>query len=300
MAFAMLLWLASPAAIAGSVDLSGAIEQGGLVRGTTAPGTKVTLDGRTVRVAPDGKFIFGFGRDASPHASLDLAFPDGTRLHRGLEVASRQWDIRRIDGLPPQQVTPDPEIAARIARDKAEVDKARAIDSDALFFEMPLRWPALGPISGIYGSQSILNGQPRQPHYGVDVAAPPGTPVSAAASGKVSLAEPDLYLTGGTIIIDHGYGLSTTYMHLSSVDVAAGQDVTAGETIGKVGATGRVTGPHLDWRVNWYEVRLDAMLAAGPMPPLPADQAPVSPASADAASRTTDPAAPAPSVPPSH
>lgn len=295
-ALAVALSLASPAAIAGTVELSGAIEQGGLVRGATEPGAKVTLDGRAVRVAPDGKFIFGFGRDAPPHASLDLAFADGTRLHRELDVASRQWDIRRIDGLPPQQVTPDPEIAARIARDRAEVDKARAVDSDALFFEMPLRWPALGPISGIYGSQSILNGQPRQPHYGVDVAAPPGTPVVAAASGSVSLAERDLYLTGGTIIIDHGYGLSTTYMHLSSVDVQAGQPVAAGETIGKVGATGRVTGPHLDWRVNWYEVRLDAMLAAGPMPPLPA---PASPASADAASRTIDPAAPAPSAPPS-
>jgi hypothetical protein len=296
---ALLLSLMSEAASAGTVDLSGAMEQGGLVRGATEPGATVTLDGRAVRVAPDGKFIFGFGRDAPAHASLDLVLPDGTHAHRDLDMVQRQWDVRRIDGLPPQQVTPDPEIAARIARDKAEVDKARAVDSDALTFEMPLRWPALGPISGIYGSQSILNGQPRQPHYGVDVAAPPGTPVVAAASGTVSLAERDLYLTGGTVIIDHGYGLSTTYMHMSSVDVVPGQNVAAGDPIGKVGATGRVTGPHLDWRVNWYEVRLDAMLVAGPMPPVP-DAAPVSPASADATSRTTDRASPAPNAPPSH
>lgn len=281
-------------AVAGSLDLTGAAEQGGLVRGQTEPDARVTLDGRAVRVAPDGRFIFGFGRDAPAHAALDLAFADGTKLHRELDVKPRQWDIRRIDGLPARQVTPDPEMAARIRRDKEEVDRARAIDSDALFFETALQWPALGPISGIYGSQSILNGEPRQPHYGVDVAAPPGTPVAAAAPGTVSLAERDLYLTGGTIIIDHGYGLSTTYMHLSSVDVAAGQAVAAGQSIGKVGATGRVTGPHLDWRVNWYEVRLDPMLVAGPMPPVP-----VNPASADAASRTIAPAPPEPSAPPS-
>jgi hypothetical protein len=296
----LLLSLVATTAMAGTVDLSGGMQQGGLVRGQTAPGTKVTLDGRAVRVAPDGKFIFGFGREAPAHAALDLTFPDGTTLHRDIEVAARQWDIRRLDGLPPQQVTPDPEIAARIKRDKEEVDKARAVDSDALFFEMPLRWPALGRISGIYGSQSILNGEPRAPHYGVDVAAPIGTPVAAVASGTVSLAERDLYLTGGTIIIDHGYGLSTTYMHLSSVDVTVGQAVKIGDVIGKVGATGRVTGPHLDWRVNWYEVRLDAMLAAGPMPPFQADRQTVNPASADAASRTIDPAPPAPSAPPSH
>ncbi len=286
LAAAALLFLASSAARAGTLELVGTPEQGALVRGHTDPGSAVTLDGRNIRVAPDGHFIFGFGRDAVIHAALDVSFPDGSTDHRDLDVKARQYDVQRIDGLPQQQVTPDPILEARIHDEQVKVAKARTTDSDALFFEMPLRWPATGPISGLYGSQRILNGEPRQPHYGVDVAAAPGTPVLAADSGTVTLAEPDLYLTGGTIIIDHGYGLSTTYMHMSSVETSVGQQVAQGQEIGKVGATGRVTGPHLDWRVNWYEVRLDAALVTGPMPVA------ANPASADGASRTTAPAAP--------
>ncbi len=253
-------------AIAGTVALDGTPEQGGLVRGVVDPGAQVSLDGKALRVAPDGYFIFGFGRDAPSAAALDIVFADGSRAHRDLAVISRQWDIRKVDGLPEETVTPDPVLIARIKREAQEVTTARETDSDVLFFEKPLAWPALGRISGVYGSQSILNGQPRAPHYGVDVAAPPGTPVLAADAGTVTLAEPDLFLTGGTIIIDHGYGLSTTYMHLSSLAVHLGQKVAAHELIGTVGATGRVTGPHLDWRVNWYQVRLDPQLVAGPMP----------------------------------
>jgi murein DD-endopeptidase MepM/ murein hydrolase activator NlpD len=261
---ALALW--SGSASAGSLQLEGAVQQGALVRGQVEPGAQVTLDGKPLRVAPDGRFIFGLERDAPAHATLNVAFADGSRAHRDLDVAARHYDIQRIDGLPPQQVTPDPALLERIKREAALVRQARAADSDALFFEAPLLWPARGPISGVYGSQRILNGEPRQPHFGVDVAAPAGTPVGAAASGIVTLAERDLYLTGGTIIIDHGYGLSTTYMHLATVGVAVGQAVAAAAPIGTVGATGRVTGPHLDWRVNWYQVRLDAALAAGPMP----------------------------------
>jgi exodeoxyribonuclease VII large subunit len=251
---------------AGTLALDGAPEQGGLVRGKVDPGAQVTLDGKALRVAPDGKFIFGFGRDAPAKAVLDVAFADGSRTHRDLAVAPRQWDIRRLEGLPPEQVTPDPVLVARINRETQKATEARATDSDALFFETPLLWPAHGRISGVYGSQSILNGAPRAPHYGVDVAAPPGSPVIAAASGTVTLAEPDFFLTGKTIIIDHGYGLSTTYMHLSSLAVRVGDKVAARDVIGAVGATGRVTGPHLDWRVNWYQVRLDPQRVAGPMP----------------------------------
>lgn len=261
-----LLGLWSGAALAGTLDLDGPLEEGGLVRGRTVPGAQVRLDGRAVRVAPDGRFIFGFGRDAPEHAALDVTFPDGSRGHRDLRVAKRHYAIQRIDGLPPRQVTPGPAVMARIRRDVAAVKAARAADSDALAFEAPLRWPALGPISGVYGSQRILNGEPRRPHFGVDIAAPAGSPVEAAAAGRVTLAAHDLYFTGGTVVIDHGYGLSTTYLHLATVEVAPGQAVAAGERIGTVGATGRATGPHLDWRVNWYEVRLDPMLAAGPMP----------------------------------
>jgi murein DD-endopeptidase MepM/ murein hydrolase activator NlpD len=240
-----------------------------LLRGKAEPGARVTLDGQAVRVAPDGSFIFGFGRDAPAKAMLDVTFADGSRQHRDLAIQQRDYDIRRVNGLPPETVNPDPAILQRIKRDAEQVAAARDTNSDALAFEAPLRWPALGPISGIYGSQSILNGAPRQPHFGVDVAAPENSPVVAAASGIVTLAERDLYLTGGTVIIDHGYGLSTTYMHMARVEVRVGEPVAAGATIGTVGATGRVTGPHLDWRVNWYQVRLDPELVAGPMPTVP-------------------------------
>jgi exodeoxyribonuclease VII large subunit len=262
---ALVLALAG-AAEAGTVTLDSTAEQGGLVRGKTDPGVQVTLDGKALRVAPDGQFIFGFGRDAATKAALDVTFADGTKIHRDLDVAARQWDIRKVDGLPQETVTPDPALIARIKREQNQVTEVRKTDSDDLAFEAKLRWPAHGRISGVYGSQSILNGEPRAPHYGVDVAAPLGSPVAAALSGTVTLAESDLFLTGGTIIIDHGYGLSTTYMHLQSLAVTAGQKVAAGDTIGALGATGRVTGPHLDWRVNWYQVRLDPQRVAGPMP----------------------------------
>ena len=263
-ALALALW-ALPCA-AGTLSLEGSFTQGGLVRGKTDAGAAVTLNGRAVRVAPDGGFLLGFGRDAPAEAKLDVAFADGTSEHRALAITARQYDVRRIDGLPPQQVTPDAATQERIEREAALIAAARKADSGLLFFEEPQRWPALGPISGVYGSQRILNGEPRAPHMGVDIAAPRGTPVMAAAPGTVTLAERDLFFTGGTVIIDHGYGLATTYQHMDRVDVAVGEHVEAGTPIGTVGATGRVTGPHLHWSLNWYDIRLDPMLAAGPMP----------------------------------
>jgi murein DD-endopeptidase MepM/ murein hydrolase activator NlpD len=268
----LLLTIAAPCA-AGTLSLEGTVEQGGLVRGKTDPGASVTLDGRAVRVAPDGNFIFGFGRDAPARAALDVTFADGSHEHRDLAVAARSYDVQRIEGLPQQTVTPDQAQLERIAREAEIIKHARAANSDLLFFEAPLRWPATGPISGVYGSQRILNGEPRAPHFGVDVAAPRGSPIVAAAAGTVTLAESDLFFTGGTVIIDHGYGLATTYQHMDRVDVKVGQHVEAGDPIGIVGATGRVTGPHLHWALNWYEVRLDPALAVGPMPQAATPQA---------------------------
>ncbi len=264
---ALLMFVASAAAAEPArLALDGAFEQGGLVRGQAEPGAQATLEQKPLRVAPDGRFIFGFGRDAPGTATLVVTHADGTREERGLEVAPRHYEVQRIDGLPPQQVTPDPATLARIEREAALIKKARARDSDLPFFAAPFRWPVLGPISGVYGSQRILNGEPRQPHYGVDIAAPRGTPILAPAGGVVTLAEDDLFFTGCTIIIDHGYGLSTIYQHMDSRDVAVGQRIEAGMRIGTVGATGRVTGPHLHWGMNWHEVRLDPALVAGPMP----------------------------------
>ncbi|MFQ5972971.1 MAG: M23 family metallopeptidase, partial [Alphaproteobacteria bacterium] len=168
--------------------------------------------------------------------------------------------------LPPRKVTPSEEDLARIRREAARIQAARARDSAEGWFLDGFRWPVRGRLTGVYGSQRILNGEPRAPHLGVDIAAPRGTPVHAAARGFVALAEADLFFTGGTVVLDHGHGVSTIYSHLDTLEVSAGVVVEQGQRLGTVGSTGRSTGPHLDWRVNWFQVRLDPVLVAGPMP----------------------------------
>lgn len=295
LAIAAMLCLGVTAAWAGNLTLDGTLMQGALIRGFAGPGAQVMLDGKPVRVAPDGHFIFGFGRDASPRARLDVIFRDGSHLHRMLAIVRRHYDVRRINNLLPAEVTPPPKALARIKREAAEINQAFARQSDSVAFETPLEWPVTGIITGVFGSQTFLNGQARQPHLGVDVTAPAGTPIKAAAAGTVTLAESGLYFTGGTVIIDHGYGLSTLYVHLQNLAVRVGDRVTQGQIIGELGATGRATGPNLHWGVVWNEVRLDPALAAGPMP----QPESVSPASAGAA-RTTAPAADEPILPPPH
>ena len=261
----LLLLLAAPLR-AGQLTLEGSLQQGGLVIGATTPGASVTLDGKAVRVSPDGRFLLGFGRDAPPEAEFQVSFPAGGNEVRLLTVAQRAYDIQRIDGLPPKMVTPPAEVLARIQRENAQIAEARAIDRPEALFERGFRWPAVGRISGVYGSQRVLNGEPRRPHYGIDIAAPEGTEVVAPSDGVVTLAETDLYYTGGTIILDHGHGLSSAFLHMKAVEVAPGERVKQGQRIGSVGATGRSTGPHLDWRINWFSERLDPALLVGPMP----------------------------------
>jgi murein DD-endopeptidase MepM/ murein hydrolase activator NlpD len=239
--------------------------------GRAEPGSTVTLDGRAVRVAEDGRFVFGFGREAPATAVLEVRGPSGAVERRRLEIRARQFDVQHVDGLPQNLVTPDAEEEARIQREQAAVLEARKLDLDRPLFASGFIWPALGPISGVYGSQRILNGEPRAPHYGVDVAAPEGSPVRAPADGVVTFARPDLLLTGGTLVIDHGHGLSSTFIHLSRIEVAAGAEVKQGEVVGAVGATGRATGPHLHWGMNWFETRLDPQLLVGQMPAQPTD-----------------------------
>jgi murein DD-endopeptidase MepM/ murein hydrolase activator NlpD len=259
----LLLFFALPAQ---ALEIEGALTQGGLLVGKAEPGAEVTLDGQSVRVAPDGRFLFGFHRDQGPQAELSVAYPDGRRETRSLAIAQREYEIQRIDKLPGAMVTPPQEFYDRLARERAEVAEARSGDYDFLHAFGPYVWPAKGIISGVYGSQRILNGEPRQPHYGVDVAAPEGTPVTAPAAGLVTLAVTDQYYTGGTIIIDHGYGVTSTLMHMQSVTVKKGQRVAQGDPLGTIGATGRATGPHLDWRMNWGDRRVDPALLVGPMP----------------------------------
>lgn len=270
----LLLWLAAASpARAEPVQLKGEPIQGGLIVGQAPAGSKAALDGRALRVDADGRFLFGFARDQKPEATLVVTLPDGVRETRRLEVARRDYQIQRIDGLPPSQVTPSPEELERIKREVAKVRAAKATDSAVPWFAETFAWPAQGIISGVYGSQRILNGEPRAPHYGVDVAAPTGTPVLAPISARVVLAEPDLFFTGGTIILDHGHGLTTTYAHLSAVEVTLGQEVRQGQQIGRIGATGRVTGPHLHWGMDWFDRPLDPARMVGPMP-APAKPAP--------------------------
>lgn len=261
----VLVALAS-ASQAATLTLDGPLEQGALLRGAAEPGARVNFDGHTVRVAPDGRFILGLSRDSPAEAVLSLTDAAGVTERRTLKIEKRQYDIQHINGLPPEQVTPNPELLERIKAETAEIRAAHAVESNRLDFESPLIWPVTGTITGIYGSQRILNGETRSPHLGVDIAAPAGTPIKASAAGTVTLSERDLYFTGGTVIIDHGYGLSTIYVHLERIDVRVGDRVAQGETIGLLGATGRATGPNLHWGVNWYNTALDPELAAGPMP----------------------------------
>ena len=256
----------SGAARAELAKLEGHFLQGGVVFGTTQAGARVTLEGREVRVSEAGRFVFGFGRDAAETARLVVVAPDGTREERALRIETRKYRVQRIDGLPSKMVTPPAEVLARIREDIEQVKAARAVDRDQPLFESGFIWPAVGIITGVFGSQRILNGEPRRPHFGIDIAAAAGTPVRAAADGVVAIARSDMYYTGGTVLLDHGHGLTSVYSHLKDVEVRKGQSVRQGETLGTVGSTGRSTGPHLDWRINWFEERLDPAFFVPPMP----------------------------------
>ena len=258
--------LAALPVLAAEVALSGSFTQGGLVSGAAAGAVTATLDGQRVPVEPGGRFVFGFGRDAGARSELVVRFADGLEEVRVLAVAARTYAVQRIDGLPAAQVSPPAEVLARIDAENARIVAARAIETPQAWYAGGFRWPVRGRISGVYGSRRILNGEARAPHYGLDIAAAAGTPIQAPASGIVTLAEDDLYFTGGTVILDHGAGISSTFQHLSVVGVEAGDFLEAGDVLGLVGATGRVTGPHLHWAVNWFEVRLDPALLVPPQP----------------------------------
>ena len=256
----------APAAAETGVRIDGPRTQGGLLRGQVAPGSAVTFEGEAVRVSGNGWFLVGFGRDAPPEAELVVELPDGRHERRVLKVERREYDIQHIDGLPPRKVTPSEEDLARIRKEVRMVKEARAIDDPRTDFLSGFRWPVKGRISGVYGSQRILNGEPRRPHFGIDIAAPAGTRVVAPADGIVTLVHPDMFFSGGTMIVDHGHGLSSAFLHLSRILVETGEQVAQGQAIAEVGSTGRSTGPHLDWRINLFDRRLDPSLLVGPMP----------------------------------
>jgi murein DD-endopeptidase MepM/ murein hydrolase activator NlpD len=263
-AFVFALAGAAPGA-ASALELEGSLTQGGLIVGRIEPGARVALDGRAVRVAPDGRFLIGFGRDHAPSAQLTVTGADGRVAHRALAVAQRRYDIQRIDGLPPKLVTPDAETLRRMADERAQIRAARAHETPELLFGLRFAWPAEGPVSGVFGSQRVLNGEPRAPHLGLDIAAPEGAMVRAAAAGRVALVHEDMVLTGKTLMLDHGHGLTTIYIHLAEILARAGEPVAQGAPIGRVGKTGRTTAAHLHWGVNLFDVALDpALLVAAP------------------------------------
>ena len=260
--FAVLIWLArAPSVLACAIPLEGQVVQGGLLTGQVVPGTPVSVMGKPVRVSAEGLFLVAFSRDATEPVELKSGLVNCT-----LQPQKRTYKISRIDGLPPQKVTPRaPEDLARIRADNAAIREVRRLDTAATDFVGGFQWPVTGRLSGTFGAQRILNGKPRQYHNGVDVAAPKGTPIAAAASGRVVLVHQDMFFAGKTVMLDHGHGLTSIYIHMSEITVKEGQRVKTGGTIGRVGMTGRATGPHLHWGVTLFGTHVDPQLLAGPM-----------------------------------
>ena len=255
----------------GDFALRGTPTQGALLIGKLPAGAHgLQLDGVPVPVAQDGWYMIGFGRDAPPQALLEARLEDGALMRQRLYITPRQYHIDYLPTLK-QNSTPNPEYEALRAAETARIKAARAIISDMPYWHEAFRWPAIGRISGVYGSQRVLGGEPRNPHAGVDVAAPTGTPVVAPQSGVVRVAQ-HFSLEGNMIILDHGHGLTTAYLHLSRMDVQEGQKVTAGEKIGAIGTTGRSTGPHLHWAMSLGEVRLDPQLLVPDMSQLASEK----------------------------
>ncbi len=268
--------LPTPAA----VDVPTSVAQGGLLQAHAPGATSLQLlsaaAATSVRLAPDGGFVVGVGRDDAGPLRLRAVYGDGTTRDLSVAVKPRAWRFEKIEGVPEATVNPPPEIAARIAREQADVAAARVRDDAREDYAAGFDWPVHGRVSGVYGSQRIYNGTPKSPHSGLDVAVPTGTPIHAPAAGIVIFARPDLYLTGGTVLVDHGHGLSSNFLHMSRIDVQVGQRVEKGAVLGLVGMTGRATGPHMHWGMNWFSTRIDpALLLPRPDPAAEAAAAPL-------------------------
>ena len=241
-----------------AIEFHGKFIQGHFILGKTDPAAKIMIGKKKVKVSNDGYFVFGIDRDRK----FDLVFTKILNEKKSKiikKVLKRKYNIQRIDGLAENKVTPPESVYKRIKKENNAIGKARAINSNLQFFKEKFIMPVEGIISGVYGSQRILNGKPKWPHYGIDIAAKQGTMIKSSGSGVVTMAEDDLYYTGGTVIMDHGHGISTIYSHLENVLVSLGDQINQGDIIGTVGSTGRSTGPHLDFRINWFQTRLDPM-----------------------------------------
>ena len=240
-----------------AAEFKGSFKQGSFILGKTKPNSQVKIDDKKIRVSKEGYFAFGLDRDRKNNVVIVINEDGKTKIIEK-KVLKREYKIQRIDGLPPKQVTPPPEVYEKIKKDNILIGKARTINTAYDYFKNKFIYPIdKYIITGVYGSQRILNGKPRRPHYGIDFHAPEGTPVKAMMDGEVTLAENDMYFTGGTIIFDHGHGISTLYMHMKDINVKLGQKIKQGQIVGTLGQSGRATGPHLDIRLNWFDIKLD-------------------------------------------
>ncbi len=245
---------------------TGALTQGGLIAASAPMGTvAVTLDGKPVAIAADGRFVIGFDRDAGAQALLVATLADGRTVTQPLAIAPRAWRIERLNSLP-RYPAPDPVFATLRPPELAAIAAARALVTDAQGWRQHFAWPATGRISGLFGAQRLYRGEPGAYHAGTDIAKPTGAVVTAPADGVVILAADHPFtLEGNLLMLDHGLGLNSAFLHLSRIDVRVGDHVRQGQPIGRVGATGRATGPHLHWALRWGAAKLDPMLVAGAM-----------------------------------
>lgn len=262
----LLLMLSAEVCAAQAVEFDGEWRQGSVIRGRVPAGAQVWFRGVELKLTAQGQFVFGLDRDEQAEVWFKVQLPGEAPQSERHSVAKRDYEIQRIDGLPPDKVEPPKWALPRIARDAQQLKAARSRNSDQSGFTQSFIWPTQGRVSGVFGSQRILNGTPKQPHNGVDVAVPEGTGVVAPADGVVSLAVKDMYYTGGTVVIDHGHGLSSVLIHLSKLLVEPGQTVRQGETVALSGMTGRATGPHLHWSMSWLGARVDPQAMTGAMP----------------------------------
>ncbi|NRB39972.1 MAG: M23 family metallopeptidase [Pseudomonadales bacterium] len=244
-----------------AVTLTGDLQQGAMIIGQAQSAAKVTLNGKRLKVSDAGLFVFGLDRDAKPGDKLEVIGKDGAIWQQSLEVKPREYKIQRVEGISKKIMSKkkSDETWARIRREGQEISQARKKSLNLEGFNQSFKWPLIGPITGVFGSQRVYNGEPGRPHYGVDVAAAVGTPVGSPADGVITYAD-DMYYSGGTAVIDHGFGISSSFLHMSKILVKVGDTVKQGDVIGEVGAGGRASGPHLDWRMNWFKRRIDPQL----------------------------------------
>ena len=243
---------------ASAIEFTGRFIQGHFILGKTEPGSKIFVDKNEIKVSNEGYFAFGIDRDRK-FDILITKISNDKKEKITKKIFKRKYKIQKIDGLPENKVTPPESVYKRIKKENNAIGEARSINSDLDYFKNKFIMPLDGIVTGVYGSQRILNGKPKWPHYGIDIAADKGTHIKSSANGIVTMAEDDLYYTGGTIIMDHGHGISTIYSHLENVLVSVGDKINQGDIIGTVGSTGRSTGPHLDFRINWFQIRLDPL-----------------------------------------